>query len=62
MSKGTRSNGDTINENSPFGTDELRKMMHKILAEMGTITGEVSHLKGLDQTVRDLTEQITTSG
>ncbi|PHT94679.1 hypothetical protein T459_02561 [Capsicum annuum] len=41
---------------------ELREMMQKVLTEVGTLAGEVSTLKGLDQEVMEIREKLASTG
>ncbi|XP_019267598.1 PREDICTED: uncharacterized protein LOC109244894 [Nicotiana attenuata] len=57
MAKGARLN-DTATEEP----GDLRELMQKLIAEVGALSGEVSNLKRLDQTVLELKEQLNHSG
>ena len=52
MAKGTRSNENSIEE-----LVDLCELMQKLIADVGVLSGEVSNLKHLDQTVHKLKEQ-----
>jgi len=58
MTKNTRANDGSSNNE----VRELREMMQKMLSEMGTLAGEVSNLKKLDQVVLELKDQLATVG
>ncbi|XP_070031857.1 uncharacterized protein [Nicotiana tomentosiformis] len=56
MKKCTRSN-----ENSTKESVDLRELMQKLIVDVGALSGEVSNLKYLDQTVHELKEQLSNS-
>ena len=56
MAKGTRSS-----DNSPTEMGELKEMMQNLAEKMGTLAGEVTNLKTLDQVVMELKEQLITN-
>ncbi|XP_015081221.1 uncharacterized protein LOC107024768 [Solanum pennellii] len=56
MAKGTRSS-----DNSPTEMGELKEMMQNLAEKMGTLAGEVTNLKWLDQVVMELKEQFITN-
>ncbi|OIT36293.1 hypothetical protein A4A49_64830, partial [Nicotiana attenuata] len=56
MAKGARTTDSGNEENS-----DLRELMQKLIANVGTLSGEVLALKQLDQVVLELKEQMTNS-
>ncbi|KAF3634115.1 putative homeobox-leucine zipper protein HAT5-like [Capsicum annuum] len=54
MAKGARSNRDPINDFPVAGVGELRDMMQQLITEVGSLSGKVSSLEKLDQTVIEL--------
>ncbi|KAG5610904.1 hypothetical protein H5410_022185 [Solanum commersonii] len=56
MMKGTRSA-----DNSSIEMGELKEMMQNLAEKMGTLVGEVTNLKRLDQVVMELKEQLVTN-
>lgn len=54
MAKGTRSSDNSIKD-----LVYLHELMQKLIADVGALSGEISHLKQLDQTVFKSKEHLT---